>query len=462
MGEEDKITFSNRITDVWDYPKLSTYNNQAGDPSYFHFLSGRNQSFTRDMRLYVHIPFCKSFCSFCQFYKEPCSNEGLMKQYVEAVIRELAMYAGTRYMAEARITSIYFGGGDPSCLKLEHFQQLISAIHSLLPVDEKVSITVEGNVMFLLNPERIALYQENRVSRISFGVQTFNEGLRKKLLLKPTLDDIHRLVQLFHDMKFPDYTFDLMYNLPDQSMDDLAADLEMALALNPHFIDFFNLNIYPNTRFYDSIYKQEKFEIKPSKAAEYRMVKHIGEHMREAGYNHVCSVTYSKREEEAHLGLRQFLLGSDMLGIGASARSFLHNKPFRNVCSVEEYLKKTGEGQFPVETGLLLEEEELETRRMVLFPTLLKVKVQDIPDREDMIRKIGALIHSGYLEASAGYVRLTEEGKCWVGNIQKYLYADKWREKEFATFLASVRAGKSAYNQDFMGVSKTASAVEEG
>jgi hypothetical protein len=92
----------------------------------------------------------------------------------------------------------------------------------------------------------------------------------------------------------------------------------------------------------------------------------------------------------------------------------------------------------------------------------LKVKEQDIPDREDITRKIGVLVRSGYLESSNGYIRLTDEGKCWVGNIQKYLYADKWREKEFATFLASVKAGKSAYNQDFMGVSKTAAAVEEG
>ncbi|MNI32285.1 Oxygen-independent coproporphyrinogen-III oxidase 1 [compost metagenome] len=300
------------------------------------------------------------------------------------------------------------------------------------------------------------------MSRISFGVQTFDENIRKKLLLKPSLKDIHQLVEWFDELHFPNYTFDLMYNLPDQTMDSLAADLEQAVSLNPHYLDFFNLNIYPNTRFYKTVYEKKVFQLKPSKTNEYNMVKYIRDYMNSAGYNHACSVTYSKTEQEAHFGLKQFLQGSDMLGIGASARSFLYNKPYRNVCSVEEYIAVLGENRLPVETGLSLQEEEIATRRFVLFPTLLKIRQEDIPDRRAFHDKIEILTASGYLETAGEYVQLTDEGRNWVGNIQKFLYEDKWRQAEFSTFLASVKAGKSAYNQDYMGISKRAEQLGEG
>lgn len=411
MNQAKEVIFSNRVTDVWDYPKLSIYNNEKErDPNYFAFLSTDNKSFTRDMRLYVHIPFCQSFCSFCQFYKEPCNNEEMMRQYVDAVVKELQFYAGTRYMSDATVSSIYFGGGDPSCLKYEYFEQIMAAIKRDFRVTSDVSITVEGNVKFLLDRHRLAMYMEHKVSRISFGVQTFNESIRKKLLLKPSLTDIHHLIGLFKDFHFSNYTFDLMYNLPDQTIDDLASDIEQAIQLDPHFIDFFNLNIYPNTRFYETVYQKDVFKLKPSKANEYRMVKHIHEDMTRRGYDRVCSVTYSRREREPHFGLKQFLQGSDMLGIGASARSFLYNKSYRNVCSVQQYIGLVEENRLPVETGLSLGEEEISTRRIVLFPTLLRMKQEDLPDRTDFLDKINILIRSGYLEEDEDYIRLTVEG----------------------------------------------------
>lgn len=455
MSKENVVRFSNRVTDVWDYPKLSRYNNEILEvENYLDILSEKNKSYTKDMRLYIHIPFCKSFCSFCQFYKEPCNNQSSMHEYVDAVIKEIQLYSATKYLSNANITSIYFGGGDPSCINNILFKKILAAVRKFFMVDKNASITVEGNILSLLSNDKIAMYKEEGISRISFGIQTFDENIRKKLLIKPSLDDIYHLIQLFKDVNFTNYTFDLMYNLPDQTMESLHVDLDKATALGAQYIDFFNLNVYPNTHFYQSIYEYNKFKIKPNKKNEYEMVKYIRNYMEKADYKQVCSITYSPREVTAHFGLEQFLKGSDMLGIGASARSFLYNKIYRNVCNVNQYIIQLNEGKFPLETGLSLGEDELQTRRIVLFPTLLKIKHEDIPENEMIHKKINLLTEAGYLKSSEQYLELTNEGKCWVGNIQKFFYEDKWRKNEFAMLLSSVKNGQSAYNQDSMGVKK--------
>ena len=205
------VKYKNRITDVWDYPKLSIYNNQIEkDEHYFDFLDEPNSN--GDFRLYIHIPFCNSFCSYCQFYKEPYKKyENALEAYFNNVIKELKTYAKKKFFADSTITSIFFGGGDPSIIKYEYFELLMKTIYDNFNVCEKPSISIEGNIKNLLDEKRLEMYKKHNISRISFGVQTFNEDIRKKLLIKPTIDEIYTIAERLKAYQFESFAFDLMH-----------------------------------------------------------------------------------------------------------------------------------------------------------------------------------------------------------------------------------------------------------
>lgn len=449
------LEFGNRITDVWDYPKLSIYNNQINtEKDYFNFLNSASKS-DMGVRIYIHIPFCKSFCSFCQFYKEPYKeNEDFLDDYFNNVINELQIYANTPYMKSQIVTSVFFGGGDPSIIKYKYFRMIMDAIYQKFRVCEKPSISVEGNVKNLLNEDRLKMYKEYGVSRISFGVQTFNEEIRKRLLIKPTLEEIDNVVELIRKVGIESYAFDLMYNLPDQTTDDIRYDIEKADRYKSDYIDFYSLNLYPNTIFFDDIYKREKFNIKPSKNIELEHNKLIKSIMTDMGYNQVISCTYSRNYTKPHHGLYHYLIGGNMLGLGPSARSYLDGKAFRNVCSIKSYNDMLENNQKPIETGTVIDEQEQKRRLAILSVTLFEIDKKIVEQVPDVKEKLNQMIKLGYIKTGKEKYYVTAKGNPWIGNIQKALFSDNMAAKDVSNFLHAIKDGRSAYNQDYMSINK--------
>lgn len=444
--------FTNRITDVWDYPKLSIYNNQAENQTeFFGFLE--EPSANNDIRLYIHIPYCNSFCSFCQFYKEAYPKDvSQVEGYFQYVEQELKKYSLTTYFKTAIVTSIFFGGGDPSIIPYHVFESLMNCIKQSFNLADSVSFSIEGNVRNLLDEERLALYKKHKVTRVSFGVQTFDEELRKKLLLKPTLSQIYSLADMLQNYAFESFAFDLMYDLPDQTEEILENDVKIAASLNSEYIDFYSLNLYPNTKFFDDIYVKDKFSIKPSKQIEHKHNVLIHKKMQELGYKQVISCTYSKVHDLPHPGLYHFLKNGNMLGIGPSARSYLDGHAFRNVCSIEKYEEFLKSGVYPIETGNVISQKEIDRRQIIFDVNLLKVPKSRAKQFEDITDKINQLISLGYMEENQDYYNLTEEGRAWVGNIQKCFFSSAEAGNDVKNFLTAVKAGQSAYNQDYMSV----------
>lgn len=444
--------FTNRITDVWDYPKLSIYNNQAGNQTeFFGFLD--KPPVNNDIRLYIHVPYCDSFCSFCQFYKEAYPKDiNKVEGYFHYVEQELRKYAKTEFFKNAIITSIFFGGGDPSIIPYHVFERLMNCIQKKFNLADKVSFSIEGNVRNLLDEERLQLYKKYNVTRISFGIQTFDEALRRKLLLKPTLEQIYSLTELLHRYSFESFAFDLMYDLPDQTEEILENDIRIADSLNSEYIDFYSLNLYPNTKFFKDIYESNKYEIKPSKQKEHLQNVLIHKKMSELGYKQVISCTYSKVHNWPHPGLHHFLKNGNMLGIGPSARSYLDGHAFRNVCSIEKYVEFLRDEVLPIETGNVLCQEEIDRRQIIFDVNLLKVPMDRVRQFPDIFDKIEQLIELGYMEPNQKEYYLTEEGRAWVGNIQKCFFSSTEAGRDVKNFLKAVKAGQSAYNQDYMSV----------
>lgn len=446
--------FVNRITEVWDYPKLSIYNNQIeSDNNFFRFLKTKPKK--HGFRLYIHIPFCRSFCTFCQFYKEmyPRSSTAI-RPFVDALLHELNNYSETVFCKENVISSIFFGGGDPSIIPINIFEEIMAYIKSKFSLSQDISISVEGNVKSLLDRRRLDSYKKHNVNRISFGVQTFNEMLRKKLGIKPTIEEIEQLVAYLKMYAFDNFAIDLMYNLPDQSDDVLKDDIEKVIKLQPDYIDFYSLNLYPNTKFYDDIFQKDKYSLKPSKSREHKQNVLIHELMCKKGYGQVISCTYSNRYRIPHKGLYDFLNNENMIGVGPSARSYVEGFSYRNYCDNKMYIRTVENNKFPIETGRVLSDEEVLRRQIIFDVNLLKIPVARVRHIQNLNKIVNELIKNNYLNQKGEFYYLSDEGKGWVGNIQKCFFSQSEEKIDITNLLTAVKQGRSAYNQDFMSVIK--------
>lgn len=447
------LNFEKRITDRWEYPKLNLYTNQMSS-NFFEYLNEK-KSGNNELRIYIHVPFCNSFCAFCQFYKEPYKNNEIKaEKYYKAVIKELKLYAETPFIKTHKVTSIFFGGGDPSIIDYKYIADIIDTINQYYDVVKQPSITVEGNIKNLLNEDRLNVFKEYGVSRVSFGVQTFNESIRKKLLIKPTLKDIDDVVQLIHKVGIQDFALDLMYNLPDQTSDDVCDDIRKAVSYQPGYIDYYSLNLYPNTIFYNDIFEKNRYEIKPDKERELAQNKLVREKMLKSGYNQILSSTFSNKYDKTHEGLYHYLTGGNMLGIGPSARSYLDGRAHRDICSVEEYVNMLEAGEKPIDTCSYIDEEEQRRRLVILKITLLKVEKSLVNVLPDVQEKINQLKDIGYIEENDVDYVVTEAGAPWIGNMQKVLFSGKYASKEVTGILKSIKSGRSAYNQDYMSIKR--------
>lgn len=193
--------------------------------------------------IYIHIPFCKQACSYCDFYFVTKTDK--QSAFVDALISEIHNYKETEYTSES-IETIYFGGGTPSLLKVSQIDRILSTIKDTFTYDLK-EVTIE------LNPddvtkEYLAGLKEIGVNRVSMGVQTFDEDLLRFMNRTHNADEALKCLELLRDSKINVYTTDLIYGNPGQSLEMLSNDLDTLLQFKPPHVSAYSLTIEPKTR----------------------------------------------------------------------------------------------------------------------------------------------------------------------------------------------------------------------
>ena len=447
--------FKERISEKWIYPKIWGKNYDGLSIKDYEIQSFSEEA-DKPVRLYIHIPFCQAFCCFCPYYKEPYNKltDDDKERFIKALVKELKFYAEQPYFKTHQIGTIYFGGGDPGLIEGKYIQQVFDAINKYFNLNKLTQITVEGSVLALLERDNWKLYKDVGVNRISYGVQTFDEELRKKLRLKPSLIDIENVVNCINHYDFPDHSIDLMYNIPDQSVESVVQDVKMAIKYDATYVDDYSMNLFPNTVFKKMVDGGKVFESKPSNEKMLKMFDAIQATFSENHYNQVASMIFSKKHNEAHDGLVHFLKGYPMIGVGPSARGYLGRFNYRNVCDVKKYIDLIENDKLPVESGECISEELANERAVVFFPILLRLNKSDIKHYDKYREKIDSLISNGYLYVHDNIIELTQKGITWAGNIQHLLSDEEEIEKDQKEFVRAILHKTNPYNQDFMGVNR--------
>lgn len=449
-----------RINLTWFYPKISKYLDKIDDRNnYFRFLEKEDDRDT-PLLLYIHIPFCESFCAYCACFKEKFSDYTYedRKAVIQCMVKEMEMYARTPCIKKRRVGYIQIGGGSPSCLEVHLYDLIFECIYNHFDLTENKGISFEGNVMTLKDPAKLKKLKDLGATRISFGVQTFNENIRKAMAIRAKIKDIYESVEAIHKVGFPSYALDLIYNLPEENFEILEIDLEKACKeLKPHFIQTYQFNRFSNT-WLDEKINNQGFKDPPTPQKEMDMFRFIMKKLEENDYSNQVLINFFSNESEPpytgiehSIGLNR-LDGSHMLGIGPGSMSYMGSRNYKTYPSIKQYVSDMNADVYPAESGHITSMEERKRRVMVFFPNFTRIKWKDIPAIEDIDITINYLLENGWVKRDNDELVLTGQGKLWTGNISYLFYTDREKKRLQKSFFYSLTRGTNPFNQDRMNI----------
>lgn len=286
------------------------------------------------LSLYIHVPWCVRKCPYCDFNSHEARSpspsvplpEGrgklpvhggagglapvLEQQYVAALIRDLEL--ALPQIWGRKVYTVFFGGGTPSLLSGESVTEILRQVRMLLPFSGDAEITLEANPG-TVEAERFAAYRDAGVNRLSLGIQSFNDDHLRALGRIHTADEAKRAIAIAQQ-HFDNINLDLMYALPQQSLQQALADVQTALSFAPQHLSCYHLTVEPNTLFHHNPPSL------PDDDASAEMQQHIEALLAEQGYEHYETSAFARRRAKHNLNYWQF---GDYLGIGAGAHSKL-------------------------------------------------------------------------------------------------------------------------------------------
>lgn len=288
----------------------------------------------KEISLYIHIPFCKQKCFYCDF-PSYAGKESLMDEYVEALNKEILDKA-SKYI----IKSIFIGGGTPSYLTNDQLDSLLKTINNL-NFNNEIEFTIECNPG-TLTKENLIIMKKNNVNRLSIGLQATNDLLLKSIGRIHTYEEFKNNYLLAREIGFENINIDLMFGLPNQSLEDWKETLKEIVNLNPDHISAYSLIIEQGTVFYNW-YEKDKLPL-PKEDDEREMYIYSKDMLKKNGYHQYEISNYSKNNKECYHN-KVYWKCDEYLGVGVSSSSFINSNRFKNIDDIKEYIEKINKNE---------------------------------------------------------------------------------------------------------------------
>ena len=355
-----------------------------------------------NMHIYVHVPFCDSICSYCDFFRDK-TNPKLVDTYIESLKKEMSLY-------EIKdIKTIYFGGGTPSALSSNQIDKLLSLFDEYaLHVEE---YTFEANPENL-DIEKLTVLKNHGVNRISLGVQTLNNDLLKLLNRKHKSEDVLEIINLIHSVGIHNISIDMMYALPYQSVEEFKMHLNTITNWPIQHISIYSLTIEEHSEFgrkhidaldneYEGIMYEEGVKI-----------------LEENGFMHYEIANFGKENYHSRHNLGYWNY-DPYYGFGPGAVGFIDNIRYENTHNLVDYFN----GNYRVEEDYTDTKEQMFEYIMVGLRKCEGISLSNYYDRfnvhideyyKDAIEKNSNL---GWLEIKDGYLRTTKDGMQFLHTV---------------------------------------------
>jgi len=365
--------------------------------------------------VYLHIPFCKSFCSYCDFYSI-IDNSG-METLVQALISEVALRS--RYLEGERVDTVYFGGGTPSLLSIGQAAKILSAIRENYNVADDPEITLEVNPDDVYEGYFHSL-KDLGVNRISLGVQTWDEKRLRYLGRRHTAAQSAKALDLVFSEGIGNVSADLIYGIPGMTTADLRADLEQTLTFPVKHVSAYHLTIEEGTRLGKMKKKGKLTETDEETSTS--MFTMLGNICREHGFIHYeisnfALEGYISRHNSSYW--RQV----PYVGLGPSSHSFDRRSRQWNVSDVKKYIKSISGGEVPfvreeLDRLTIFNEYVMTSLRTMWGIDLTHVETFYDKELHDyLINLSGKYIRYGLMKREKNTLVLTDQGKMISDNI---------------------------------------------
>lgn len=365
--------------------------------------------------VYIHIPFCHQICNYCDFNKFFFQNQPV-DEYIESLGKEMALWK--EQLQDAQIETIFIGGGTPTSLSELQLERLLTLIHQHIPMNHVVEFTSEANPDEL-TLEKMQVMRKFGVNRLSMGVQTFDQDLLKVLGRTHSNEHVYEVIENAKKIDFPSISIDLMYGLPNQTMEQWKYSLQEAFRLKIPHISSYSLLVEPKTVFYNLMSKG-KLSL-PGEDLEAEMYGYLMDEMKKQGYSQYEISNYSHEGKQSKHNLI-YWDNDEYFGFGAGAHGYVNNTRYSNHGPLKKYMQTIDQGEKP----LVMQKEVTFTEKMEeeMFLGLRKnagVSLKRFENRygqtltEAYGKEIEELIQKEFIVIENEFVKLTRRGR-FLGN----------------------------------------------
>lgn len=342
--------------------------------------------------LYIHVPFCRSKCGYCDFYSRVRQDQ--MALYLQALSAELESWRGKGVLAD----SLFFGGGTPSLLPAEEVASLIECCRSVFALEGEITLEANPDTV---TPESLLQFRQAGVNRLSFGVQSAVERELKALGRRHTFARAAEAVSWARQAGFENISLDLMLGIPYQTVGTLGETLDAMLALRPEHLSCYLLKIEKGTPFAHR--QMERYCADGDEAAG--LYLQTCQQLRQAGYQHYEISNFCLPGFESRHNLKYWRC-EDYLGFGPAAHSCFGGKRFYHPADLSRYLS----GEAPIEDGPAGDDSERIMLGLRLAEGISAGDLTPAFDWAGLCKKCLPYIKAGLMAQTGDRLFLTEEG----------------------------------------------------
>lgn len=353
--------------------------------------------------LYIHIPFCKKKCNYCDFISYP-DSQNLLNSYLESLYTEMDKYSGKK------IKTIYIGGGTPSVLTIPQIKDLFNNIRKIFSCSNLSEITFEANPESL-NEEKVRTLKTCGVNRLSIGAQSLNDNDLKYLGRLHNSDDLYNILRIARKYEFTNLNIDLIYGLPGQTIDEWKALLKKSFELNMEHLSIYPLTIEDNTNFCNR-------NIIVNEEDQARMYEYTIDNLKASGYEHYEISNWAKQGYRCKHNLI-YWNNQEYIGIGVAAASYFEGKRYKNCLEIKNYIENIKRDE-----NTLIECEEIDDNKRLVEELILKLRCSFGVDLNEKINnkysnKIEQLIGEKLIEKKGNNIALTKKGYLLANQVLK-------------------------------------------
>jgi oxygen-independent coproporphyrinogen-3 oxidase len=387
--------------------------------------------------LYLHIPFCRKRCKFCYFRVYTDKNARDVDVYLDALVREIALYANMPVAQGRPLHFVYFGGGTPSFLSAAQLHGLFEKVQALLPWKNAEEVTFECEPG-TLQQHKLETLKDLGVTRLSLGIENFDDAILEANGRAHLSAEIFRSYAWARALEFPQINIDLIAGMVGETWDKWRDTIRKTLELAPDSVTVYQMELPFNTVFSKELHIAGQNTVDPAQVADWptkrAWVDYAFNEFVKAGYAISSAYTVVRDPAKTKFVYRDSLWrGADMFGTGVASFGHVSNVHVQNVDSWEKYVEMLGRGELPLARALSVAPHQGLLREMMLQLKTGRLQTGYFQRKfgADILKQFaqgfGHLAHEGFLTVHDGGVELTRNGLLQVDRLLPTFFEQEYR-----------------------------------